>query len=526
MQAKNDFMTAYNAGVYEEVFSVLGKIKSWKTIERWQKALEEANGDVTVLEPNYKPKPVAISKAEAEILLPLLLHPNGLPVSDIIRTAKMKMRAQGIAPKSDASYRRFLNNWIKNNYDLYILSREGGKAYNDKVVPYIKRDFDKIEALDIVVADGHTLNFEAINPATGKPKRMTLILFFDMKSGMPLGFEIMPTENTMAIASGLRRTILLTGIVPRVLYLDNGRAFRGKYFTGVKDFRTSGLEGLFTRLGINVIFATPYHGQSKTVERFFGVLGEFERRFETYTGYDIAHQPARLKRNEKLHRRFFSGTYPTVKEVIVNLIEFFKEYAERPHTGGFYKGRTPAEIFNESIERVKSLPDYESRLVEPKELDYLMMSEQTRVVGRNGVRLFGRYYFNEALLPIKDTVTVKYDLADLSRVLVFDRKGKFICEATDEINEAVHPAAKLLGTAEDVEKVTEKLRIKRGYEKEVKEEVKELFNTMNEITPVYAIEGEEVQRLKGSKAKKLIKENRTDDAEDYWEMWREVNGYN
>jgi putative transposase len=44
------------------------------------------------------------------------------------------------------------------------LMREGEKALDDKVMPYIERDLSEINVGDILVADGHRLNFQVINP--------------------------------------------------------------------------------------------------------------------------------------------------------------------------------------------------------------------------------------------------------------------------------------------------------------------------------------------------------------------------
>lgn len=67
----------------------------------------------------------------------------------------------------------------KNNYAEWVLKREGMKAYHNKVEPYIERDISKIEVEDIIIADGHILNFQVINPFTGKPTRATLVGFLD-----------------------------------------------------------------------------------------------------------------------------------------------------------------------------------------------------------------------------------------------------------------------------------------------------------------------------------------------------------
>jgi putative transposase len=112
---------------------------------------------------------------------------------------------------------------------------------------------------------------------------MTLILFYDMRSNMPLGWEIMPTENTAAISSALRRAVLRLGKYPRVVYLDNGRAFKARFFKGCQDFDEAGYSGLYERMGCQTIYAWPYHGQSKTVERFFGSFVELERLCPTYS---------------------------------------------------------------------------------------------------------------------------------------------------------------------------------------------------------------------------------------------------
>ena len=42
--------------------------------------------------------------------------------------------------------------------------REGEKAFHDKVEQYIVRDISKIEVGDVLIADGHDLNFLVINP--------------------------------------------------------------------------------------------------------------------------------------------------------------------------------------------------------------------------------------------------------------------------------------------------------------------------------------------------------------------------
>lgn len=74
--------------------------------------------------------------------------------------------------------------------------------------PFIVRNAALLKAGQVLVADGHSLNFQVINPFTGKPCRATLLGFLDWKSTALVGYEIMMSENTQCIASALRNSIL------------------------------------------------------------------------------------------------------------------------------------------------------------------------------------------------------------------------------------------------------------------------------------------------------------------------------
>jgi putative transposase len=57
---------------------------------------------------------------------------------------------------------------------------------------------------DVWVADGHTIAFDIIHPATGKPVRMTLILILDWASRYPVGASIAMTEDSQHILTAFR----------------------------------------------------------------------------------------------------------------------------------------------------------------------------------------------------------------------------------------------------------------------------------------------------------------------------------
>ena len=89
---------------------------------------------------------------------------KGLPGKPDIALTKYKLKEQGQSfIPADITFRRYAK-WFKdNNYDKWILARDGEKALSDKVEPYIERDISRIEVGDILVADGHVLNFQVIN---------------------------------------------------------------------------------------------------------------------------------------------------------------------------------------------------------------------------------------------------------------------------------------------------------------------------------------------------------------------------
>ncbi len=454
-KARKEFVEAYNSGhLYEETFAKLGPV-SWQTIERWKRTIATTGDALNLADMRghrLKGRTI-IGQAQATVLLGCVLQPNRPKISAAIRQAKLIMAHRGIENGyAESTYRRWLSEWKSRNYHLWVFFREGEKGLNDKVDYYIERDYDKIEVGDILVADGHTLNFEILNPWTGKPKRMTLILFYDMKSNMPLGWEIMPTEDTQAISAALRRAILALGKYPKVVYLDNGRAFKSRFFRGC-NFDEQGFVGIYSQLGIRTIFAWPYHGQSKTVERFFGTFSELETWMPTYVGTSIEHKPPRLNRGEKLHRRLWEkacgGICPTLPEAHRAVASWFDIYARRPQRGHL-AGATPLSVFDAG----------RGEGVDPAELTLLMMAQEIKRVTRAGIRFRGQNYYHPELYGLNRPVVIRYDLANDTSILVYDQRGDFICEATAK--EKVHPAARILGDEDDQRRLEEQLKLKKG----------------------------------------------------------------
>ena len=480
LQADYDFVKLHNSS-NSYLFSVLGKI-SRGSLHRWKASLDGTE-DYTRLILNYKYVSVneyrtCLTDEEIKIFMGLLLHPNRICISKAIALTKYKLKEQGQSfIPADITFRRYAK-WFKdNNYDKWVLARDGEKALSDKVEPYIKRDASLLDVGDILVADGHKLAFQVINPFTGKPCRATLVGFLDWKSTVLVGYEIMLEENTQCIASALRNAIINLDMIPKIVYQDNGRAFRAKYFTDDKGFGELGFYGLYAKLGIETVFARPYNARSKVIERFFKEFQEgFEKLMPSYAGSSIINKPAYLKRNEKFHSYLHNDYIPTIEETIKMIDMWLKFKNSQPCTNA--PNMTIAEV----------LENRKKQNIDKSLLDDLMLATEVKTIQRNGVRFLNCDYFDERLYGLRGKVLVKYNLFDLTSVKVFTPKGEYLCTA-ERVTET-HPMAKILGTVEDLEDYKQKIQKQQKLKRKTINSVKKLL-TNDEIKLIEARSNQE-----------------------------------
>lgn len=466
LQADYDFVNLHNTS-NAHLFQILGKI-SRGSLHRWNTILNGTE-DYTKLIPQYKYAKVdeyrtCLTDEEIKIFMDLLLHPNRLCIGKAIALTKYKLQQHGQSYiPADITFRKYANWFKKNNYDKWVLARDGEKALSDKVEPYIKRDASLLEVGDILVADGHKLAFNVINPFTGKPTRATLVGFLDWKSTALVGYEIMLEENTQCIASALRNSIINLDMIPKIVYQDNGRAFRAKYFTDDKGFTELGFQGVYSKLGIETVFARPYNARAKVIERFFKEFQEsFEKLLPSYVGSNIQNKPAYMMRNEKLHKQLHNDFVPTFDETIkmIDMWLNFKNSQPCPNA----PNKTITEVLSER----------KRQNIDINILDDLMLATEVKTIQRNGIRFLNCDYFNERLYGFKSKVLIKYNLFDLTSIKVYTTKGEYLCTA-ERVTET-HPMAKLLGTVTDFEDYKQKIVKQRKLHKKTINAVKEYLS--------------------------------------------------
>jgi putative transposase len=292
-----------------------------------------------------------------------------------------------------------------------------------------------------------------------------LLGFLDWKSGGLVGYDIMLEECTQNIASALRNAILNLDHVPDFVYQDNGRAFKSKFFNGDKKFEELGFTGIYQKLGIKPVYAVPYNARAKVIERFFLDFQEgFEKLMPSYIGTSIENKPAYMKRNEKLHRALHEKNHfiPTIEQAMGLINEWLKYKHAQPCTNA--EGKTIQEVINE----------VEKQNINEKDLDDLMLAQEVKHIGRNGIRFLKADYFDEALYGIKGQSIIKYSLFDLSSIKVYSIKGEFICRA-NRVTET-HPLAYHMGDIKDIEDYKHKVERQQKLRRKTIKAVKEHFN--------------------------------------------------
>ena len=439
-QCREAFVLGYNGGQLCPTIRAQLGATSWKTLERWAVELRRADYDCAAIAPKYGLHRQGLTKVtpvEEERLLALLLSQSQFKIGTAITLVKMDLERQGIpSPSSPSTLRNWVEGFKREHADVWTLAREGEKALTDHIAPFLRRDASLLEVGDVLIADGHRLNFRVKHPIHGRPCRATLVAFEDWASRDIAGFSVMLEEDLCAVHLALYRSILRLRKRPKMVMPDNGKAFKNKVFVETKvDLTTSGMAGLYGRLGIMCHFPKAYHARSKPIESFFKTAGlSFEKAASSYCGNSIAAKPARMKRNEKFMQEIEPEALLTMEEA-TGLFESWLNtfYRVKPHSG--LGGKCPGEVFMAGRGQGEELDHAQIR--------YLMMHEEVAHLHNNGIKRFGGEYWDEALYGLRDKVFIRYDWHDLRQVFVYRMDGTYLCMAKRQ--GAVHPMFKLIG---------------------------------------------------------------------------------
>lgn len=435
------------------------------TFYRWLNA--SPDGDITELSTNYyKSKKGAGSRTLTEdqiiVITGLYLKFKAFKMK---KTFRYFIEHFGEINASYTTIRRVLNSIPPAVKDLY---KKGRRFFNDKYAPFVERNPEFYNVMQLWDSDHHRLDCFVIDE-NGKAYRPWLTAFQDMRSRKIVGWNIGKTASSWTIALAFKMAITKYG-APNELLIDNGKDFKGKQLQGYtvkfSDEQQLRVEGLFEKFGVKCTFATPYHGQAKPIESFFRTLIEdFTVELPTYTGSNTV---STIKERDLVWKEVLGNVKLTLNELIDRFEKWVTKWnATWEHTGAGMYGRSPDTVFNEGMKNYIKLDIPEDHL------QYMFARDYYATVGRNGILIEGTRYYDSQLFKYKGKGTdgkalkiiAKRDIYDIGKISVYDLDGNYICEA-------YHDYFKDLGiTEENIKNVKKAKKEERDIAKEFEERI-------------------------------------------------------
>lgn len=323
----------------------------------------------------------------------------------------LRLKFEGFADVTESRVKRFIKA-LPATLGEHSPARVGKHLHKLKRQHYQRRHLDEVLVGEIYAGDGHTADVYVGHPNTGKPFRPELTVFIDIKSRRITGWYLTEAESGVSTLYALSHAMVTHDHVPAWLYIDRGAGYRAKMLS---DETT----GFYKRFDIEVIGAIPGNPHGKGwIERFFRTVRDRHDKFfaggAVYCGDDMAPEI-----NRRLSAELQQGkrVLPSLAQYVDSFTAWLEQYHRTPMD--VLGGRTPAQVWAELTPVGVGVPD--QVVVRPHEL---------RTVQRQTVRLHNRTYYHEALaLYDAKEVDVEYDLHNDRLLWVFDKKGRFICEA-------------------------------------------------------------------------------------------------
>jgi hypothetical protein len=142
------------------------------------------------------------------------------------------------------------------------------RYFEEHCQPNILRDYTKYKPMDIIMGDYMRQDFVL---------RAKVVAFMDMRTRAIVGWSLQLTANSTGVTIPLQMYFDRYSL-PCSIYFDNGKDFKNHWRCG--DKRKSSLSrvdaedvektsALFGEAGVRIIFAKPYHGQSKSFEKTY-----------------------------------------------------------------------------------------------------------------------------------------------------------------------------------------------------------------------------------------------------------------
>lgn len=308
--------------------------------------------------------------------------------------------------------------------DVQLLMREGQNALAH-AFPHLTRARSGLRPMQIINLDGHLWDVRVEWP-DGSVSRPHCLAVQDIASGKVLAVRFDRTLNQHLVRLALADTFRDFGL-PETVLMDNGRENAAASISGGQStrwrwkIRAEEPAGLLKMLNIKAVFATPYWGQAKPVERAFrdfaGEIAKHPALEGAYTGPNTAAKPD----------NYGARAIPIAEFEALVRTEVAVLNARAGRRGVHMAGRSYNQVFEEGVAR------HGVRVATAEQLRLCLASSQELTLDsrENAVRLFGARYWSPELSALKrQRVTVRFDPENLAApVHVYSLDGRYLCEA-------------------------------------------------------------------------------------------------
>jgi len=358
---------------------------------------------------------------------------------------------------------RTVQNWIKKRVDCKLLAAgRDPKKFRDRCVPYVKRDWSLVPAMNCWIADHRLLDFfvprRQVKNIDGREtevvtyQRPWLTAFLDARSWQPVGWIIaFGAPNAHRVASAFIQAVEKYG-VPQHAILDNGKDFRAHEVAGGRNrksrqklFDERRTVPLMESLGVTVHWARPYNAKAKPIEPWFrACVVPFDKTFPTYCGNSPDNRPEQIKELPNADEVKADFDLAFVREAFRRYIE--EDYSLRkPSPATAAAGKSPLRAFVELRD-----PHYQPVTPASETLAMLLTRGKRVRIEANGVFVaaFQNWYISDGPeferrrgasgRDISKHIAYRYAVGDPSKVSIFDATtDHFLCIATPK--NSIHP---------------------------------------------------------------------------------------
>jgi putative transposase len=246
---------------------------SLRTLQRWFEECE--TGGVNALAP--KDRPAQGAPAWSPYFLPLYRIPSKPSIAESLERLAEVIPPHIAIPSYD-QVKRFLNN-------MDVVERNRGRMGPRElksIRPHVVRDTSELWPLDVVSADGHTLDAEVQNPRHGRPFRPEITSVIDYATHACIGWSASLKENAFGVMEAILYMVMRHG-TPAIWYVDNGPGYNNRFMESAEAPEIIGLLG---RLGITKENSRPYASQARgLIERSHQTIWvRGAKRLPTYMG--------------------------------------------------------------------------------------------------------------------------------------------------------------------------------------------------------------------------------------------------